>query len=379
MNEGKDMKARVGIATGGTREEAVAGALALVREDILEKTAGKVMIKPNFLSSTNPLASTQAGAVRPILELLKDADVDSVVIAEGGSRSTSHALDNFGYRGLAEEFVVEFLDLNHGGFSHSFDIVTSRGEKQTIRYADAAARADTLISVPVAKTHDTAVVTLSLKNMMGCLRRVHRPRMHGIRIGEVQSRAAEWFWNAIEGHPLVIKSFSGVVFTLVNQVRVLDTLRNRGESPGLLGQVRAMSENLVRLGRVLMPDIAVIDAFEAMEGDGPGSGGTPVPMRAAVAGTDPVACDTVMAYMMGFDVSDIGYLCLAGERGLGTTDLERIECVGEKPERLVVKFKPHRNFPVQRRWRERWGEWSGKPGVTEWESRRSPSPAAGSS
>jgi len=358
MVEGKDKKPRVGIATGGTREEAVAGALALVRDDILEKTTGRVMVKPNFLSSTNPLASTQAGAVRPILELLREADMDSVVVAEGGSRSTFQALDNFGYRGLAEEFGVEFLDLNHGGFSHSFEIITAKGGKQAAWYADAAAEAGTLISVPVAKTHDTAVVTLSLKNMMGCLRRVHRPRMHGIRIGEVQSRAAEWFWNAIEGHPLVIKSFSGVVFTLVNHMRAVDAVRNRGKSPGLLGQVRAMSENLVRLGRVLMPDIAVIDAFEAMEG----GGGTPVPMKAAVAGTDPVACDTVMAYMMGFDVSDIGYLYLAGERGLGTADLGRIECVGENPERLAMKFRPHRNFPVQRRWREEWREWLKEPG-----------------
>ena len=103
-----------------------------------------------------------------------------------------------------------------------------------------------------------------------------------------------------------------------------------------------------------MPDVAVIDAFEAMEGEGPGSSGTLVKMGIAVAGTDPVACDAVMAYMMGFDPLSIGFLCLAHERGLGVADLEKIEFVGEDPARHVRRFKPHSNYPVQLRWREAW-------------------------
>ena len=105
-----------------------------------------------------------------------------------------------------------------------------------------------------------------------------------------------------------------------------------------------------------MPDIAVIDAFDAMEGDGPGSTGTPVDMKIAVAGTDPVACDAVMASMMGFDPLSVGHLYLANEHGLGVADLDKIECVGEDINLHTRRFKPHSNYPVQKRWREAWSD-----------------------
>ncbi len=354
-NRLETMTTRVSIATAATREDTVRRALAPVRDDILAKVRGRVIIKPNFLSSVNPLASTQPGAVRPVLELLREGGVDmaNVHLAEGGSRSTMQAVEHFGYRPLLEEFGVTCVDLNHGSFSRSLDLVTTRWETHTAEYADFAAEADTVISVAAAKTHDSAVVTLSLKNMMGCLRRVHRPRMHGIAIGSLTSRAAEWFWNAIEGRPLVIKSFSGAVFTAAKFARS-HGFHSRGAPPGLLGQVAALAENLRRLAGVLMPDVAVIDAFEAMEGDGPGTAGVPARMNCAVAGTDPIACDTVMARLMGFDTADIGYLTLAGEFGLGTTDPEHIEIMGDDPETLRRPVRPHTNFPVQRRWREAW-------------------------
>lgn len=102
-----------------------------------------------------------------------------------------------------------------------------------------------------------------------------------------------------------------------------------------------------------MPDIAVIDGFEAMEGQGPG-GGTGVRMGIAVASIDPIACDAVMAYMMGFDPMTIGYLALAQEYGLGISDLKKIEIIGESPSSHVRKLKPHSNYPVQMKWREAW-------------------------
>jgi len=356
MNNETNQIPIVGVATGSTRSKAVANALALVRDDILSRVGGTVLIKPNFLSSTCERASTQADAVRPVLELLRDSKAKHVEIAEGGSRSTGLALDNFGYRGFEQEFDVSFVDLNREPFTRSFNILATDGSLQKTQYADRVAKAGTVISIPVAKTHDTAMVTLSIKNMMGCLRRVHRPRMHGIRIGDTIAGAAERVWNVAEGHPAVIKSFSGAVFTIVNNLRGLDTLVSRGKRTGLARQAGAMAENICRLAAVLMPDIAVIDAFEAMEGNGPGSAGTPVDMRVAVAGIDPVACDAVMAFMMGFDPMTVGYLVLAHERGLGTAEMDEIQILGEDPACLARHFRPHRNHDVQRRWREVWGE-----------------------
>ena len=362
MNKTDKKKPRVAVATGRTREEAVGKALSLVGDDILAKLKDRVIIKPNFLSSVNPTASTQAGAVQPVIELLQQSGAATICVAEGGSRSTMLAFDNFGYRELAQKYNIEFADLNHNGFSHSFDIISSKRERQTVEYTDFITETDTIISVPVAKTHDTAGVTLSVKNMMGCLRRVHRPRMHGFKIGKVTSRAGEFVWNTLEGHPFVVKSFSGIVFGLARIFRPHNSHTTGHWRHGLLQQVGAMSENLARLGVVLMPDVAVIDAFEAMEGEGPGSSGTPVEMKAAVAGTDPVACDAVMAFMMGFDPLDIGYLTLMDERGLGVVDMDKIDIAGDDPSLLTRKFKPHSNYPVQKRWREAWSSKQPKNG-----------------
>ena len=348
-------KPRVAVASGETREKTVRKALDLVRDDICAKITGHVLVKPNFLSSVRHPAATQAGAVKPVLEFLRDngTDLGSVVIGEGASRSTRQAFDNFGYRKLAREFGVELIDLNHDTFSRTFEIVTETRGSFTIDYCDRAAHSDTIISVAVAKTHDVAVATLSLKNMMGCVKRVKRPRMHGIQIGTLSESAGEVLWNIIEDFSWVIKIVSAGIFRIIHLQRKLETRIHGGASPGLLSQVRALSENICRLGKVLMPHIAVIDAFEAMEGEGPG-GGTPVEMKVAVAGTDPVSCDAVMAYMMGFDPLSIGYLCLAHERGLGIADLEHIECVGENPADHLRRFKPHSNFPIQLKWREAW-------------------------
>ncbi|MFA6472066.1 MAG: DUF362 domain-containing protein, partial [Candidatus Latescibacterota bacterium] len=277
MKQNEPVKPRVAIACGGTREEAVGNALNLVREDILKKVRGLVLVKPNFLSSVTKLASTQSGAVRPVLELLHDSNAERVIVGEGGSRSTSQAFDRFGYRELTGEFEVELIDLNRDTFSNTIEIYTDSGGRHTVEFSDLAGRADTLISVAVAKTHDAGMVTLSVKNMMGCLKRVKRPRMHGLQIGDFAERKGEALWNIIEDHSWVIKLFSGVMFRVMHLTQIIEKKISGGEMPGLLSQCRAISENVAILGNVLMPDIAVIDAFQSMEGEGPG-GGSPVDM-----------------------------------------------------------------------------------------------------
>ena len=345
-------KPRVAVAKGATRQEAVRNALELVREDITVRVRGDVLIKPNFLSSTNPLSSTQADAVFPVIEFLDRSAMDSLFIAEGAARSTRTAYKNFGYEDLVNKFGnIKLIDLNKDIFTKEFEVVTQTRGVQIIQFGDIPAAADTIISVAVAKTHDFATVTASLKNMMGCLRRIHRPRMHGIELGPVIEYAGESLWNILDEYSLGMQMATGLVFGALHMSRYIQKKKHHGTMPGYVSQVRALSENLFRLGRVLMPDIAVIDAFDAMEGEGPGSG-TAVRMGIAVAGTEPVACDAVMTYMMGFDPLSIGYLSLVNDSGIGCADLMNIETVGEDPSAHVKHIKPHSNYPLQMKWRE---------------------------
>ena len=160
-------------------------------------------------------------------------------------------------------------------------------------------------------------------------------------------------WDRLDDHPLGMKFVMGMVFGAVRLARHAQKRGGGSMNQGLLSQIRALAENLNRMGRVLMPDIAVIDGFVAMEGEGPG-GGTPVSMKFAVAGTDPIACDALAAYLMGFDPLSVGYLAIADESGLGVADLSQIDVLGETPESLRHPVRRHSNDAAHMRWREAW-------------------------
>jgi uncharacterized protein (DUF362 family) len=108
--------------------------------------------------------------------------------------------------------------------------------------------------------------------------------------------------------------------------------------------------NLALLAPHVKPHLAVIDAFEAMEGDGP-TEGTPVPLHLALASTDALAADLTGAALMGFDPSEIGYLHYCTLMGLGASSLDQIDVVGDAPwQKVAQSFRPHATYQRQRRW-----------------------------
>ena len=52
-----------------------------------------------------------------------------------------------------------------------------------------------------------------------------------------------------------------------------------------------------------------------------------------LAGEDAVATDAVVAHLMGFNPWDMEFLHMAAQRGLGTMDWEKIDPVGDDPDR----------------------------------------------
>ena len=63
--------ARVGLAHKDSRRENVFAALDLVRQEVVAKLGRQVMLKPNFLSSKNQLASTHVDAIRGAIDFLQ--------------------------------------------------------------------------------------------------------------------------------------------------------------------------------------------------------------------------------------------------------------------------------------------------------------------
>ncbi len=84
----------------------------------------------------------------------------------------------------------------------------------------------------------------------------------------------------------------------------------QGYKPGMKISMRKdliLHYNLFQLTQIVYPDLGVVDAFTAMEGNGP-IDGTPVDTRLALASVDPLALDTVGTKIMGFDPTQIPYM-----------------------------------------------------------------------
>ena len=292
-----DMRPTVALVKSKSHYNGVYEALSLIEKQIREGLEGKrrVLVKPNFVSTSQQLSATHVDAVRAVLDVISKYYSGSIIIGEGPALSSlKEGLTNFGYLSLKEEYNVEFVDLNEDDYIEleGFD---SQLRPLKLRMSRTLVESDYRISVALPKTHNCVITTLSIKNM--------------------------------------------VVGGLV-----------RGEKGRIHQGYKAINLNIARLAKHVMPDLGVIDGFVGMQGRGPVSG-DPVNLRAAAASTYPVSLDAVMSRIMGFNPLDIGYLYYLDKWGVGIADLEKIEIVGRSLDELTRKFKPHPNYQEMLDWR----------------------------
>lgn len=234
----------------------------------------KVLIKPNICggirgkkgSFTNPqiLAST--------IRLLKDTGA-SVTVGEADAYCR---LDEgiLTASGITQE-GIEVTNLSKGDF---VEVDVPKGvclKRFTINKL--VATADVIISMPVMKTHNRAVVSLGMKNMFGILpnkKMIYHPKLDQV---------------------------------------------------------------IVDVCSVFPPNLTITDASTAMEGQGPFDG-EPVELGLIIAGNNVVSTDAIAASIMGIDPASIGHLRHAFERGLGLLDTEKIEIIGNSIERVKRPF-----------------------------------------
>jgi uncharacterized protein (DUF362 family) len=107
---------------------------------------------------------------------------------------------------------------------------------------------------------------------------------------------------------------------------------------------------LARLAGRARPDLAVIDGFEGMEGDGP-TRGDPVYPGIGIASIDALAADRVACEIMGVNFHDVGYLHYCAEQGMGEAELNKIEVLGERLSDCIRPFKLHRSVNEQYAWK----------------------------
>lgn len=330
-------KARVALVKGDDRYRNVSGALNLLDDDVDLRGRNLVLIKVNFVSTVNQLASTHVDAVRAVLDFIRNRKGygGPIVVAEGAALSdTYEGFRNFGYLPLVEEYDVLLMDLNRDEWVE-VELLDGRLRPMKLRVARTVVESDFRVSVGPPKTHDTVVVTLSLKNIaVGSL----------IRDQSRRSEAMGWLRKVTPSWVSESALYERLKASVANAI-------NRNDKVAIHQGYPAINLNLCRLAHFVAPHLAVLDGYEAMEGNGP-TAGTPVPWRIAIAGTDFLAVDSLTAYLMGFDPEQIGYLHYCKLAGLGVGDLDRIEVVGNaSPEEVRRPFKPHSSYRRQLNWR----------------------------
>lgn len=301
----------VSVVPGDTRRQMVYDALEAIDFKIAPALAIKkyVLIKPNLVSVTTPLACTHPDALRGILDYLAPRFTGPVVIAESSADDTWTGFHNMQYTDVANEYPslnISLVDLNDEGQYQLLQIVDADLHAQTVRVAARLFDPDAfLLSSAMMKTHDTVVATLSVKNLaMGA-------PLH-------QKPGDQTTWN---DKRLFHQGFRQSHYDMFLTAQKLSA--NWGA--------------------------AVIDGYDGMEGDGPVSG-TAVPSRVALASADPVAADRVGLELMGVNPDWTGYLKYCGQAGIGQFDLSQIQILGPDLGGLKRTYRLHDTVQSQLSW-----------------------------
>lgn len=270
----------VAIVKGTDPVESTVKALGMIGSDVdAVLSQGKpILVKPNYLNSKAPSTgiTTDGRVVEGVVKFLRERRVRDVVVGEGsGFGDTFEAFRVAGVDVVAERYGVKLVDLNRDEFVEVYP--SNPLSLKKVKVAKTVVES-VIISVPKLKLHRIAGVTLSLKNMMGAL-----------------------------------------------------------ASKGVMHAGLSLNENIADLASVLKPSVSVIDGIIA--GEGHENSGNPVEMNLVIAGTDPVAVDSVGAAVMGVSPDCVKHLVLAEKKGLGTCRLEQITVVGEPIEQVQRKFR----------------------------------------
>jgi len=332
-------RAKVALVQGQSRRGNIAAALESIAHQVRLDTVRQVLVKPNFVSVNRQLAATHVDAVRTVLDFVRARYDGPVVVAEGAAMSSTwEGFRNYGYEPLVEEYGIELVDLNADD-TVPVQVYDRRLRPLTVYLARTAVEAGYRISVSPPKTHDTVIVTLSIKNMvMGALVNPQAVRHSGGMPGLAQRLAGlapKWMWQ------------SG----LAEWGKGTFLGRPGGSSKMAMHQgFPVINLNLALVAPRVWPHLAVIDGWQGMEGEGPGAGDA-VDWRVALAGSDPLAVDVFTAHLMGFDPEQVGYLHYCRRLGLGEGELGRIEVVGNvAPEEVWRSFAPSPTHQRQLTW-----------------------------
>ncbi|MBW8015272.1 MAG: DUF362 domain-containing protein [Planctomycetes bacterium] len=248
---------------------------ALSNIDLSPAKGKRVLLKPNAGrdAAAETGATTHPHVVAAAIDAFREAGAD---VAIGESPITGvkalEAFESTGIADVARQRNCLLIDMDVRPF---VPVEVPEGVAiKSLKLCREVTEYDIVVSIPVMKTHMHTGVTLSVKNMKGCL----------------------WRRSKVDLH-------------MLPQIDGID------EKP--------LDIAIADMTSVLRPHLSIIDGTIGMEGLGPGAG-TPKPLGVVVVGVDAFAADSIACEIMGISAGDIPHLKMAADRGYGVIDLDKI-------------------------------------------------------
>ncbi len=265
---------------------------ALAQFNLAPVSGRRVLLKPNIgrIASPDSGVVTNPQVVAAAIDAFRAAGAAEVAVGESpitGIR-TEEAFEQSGIAAVARERNCRCIDMDR---RDPLELAVHEGTAiSKLKVCADLFDYDIIVSIPVMKTHMHTVVTLSVKNMKGCL----------------------WRRSKVDLHMLPRLPFSSD---------------------------KSLNIAIADMASVLRPHLAIIDGTVGMEGLGP-SAGEPKPLDLVIAGDDAVAADSIACTLMGIDPKTVPHLRIIGERGYGSLDTETFSITTPDWHSLRSTFAP---------------------------------------
>jgi uncharacterized protein (DUF362 family) len=206
---------------------------------------------------------------------------------------------------LKDEYDVEFYNLSNDNYS-TVNLLDSDIQPMPIMTSNLLLDPNTyVISAAVMKTHNLAVVTLGLKNIV-----LAAPMNFGSGKNE----------------------------------------RGKLHTEPMIKDPRYFNYNSFLMSQYAYPDLVIIDGFVGMEGKGP-LFGDPIEVGVAIASTDCIAADRIGTEVMGHDFNSVGHLVHCANAKMGEGDITKINLLGDKIVDCKKNFRKTDDYEKIIRWK----------------------------
>ena len=272
---------------------------ALRRMDLSPVVKKRILLKPNAGRMVDPCkgVNTHPEVVAAAIDVFREAGAE-VAIGESPITGvkTLEAFAQCGIQAIADKRNCPLIDMDARKY---VPVEIPNGIAiQQIKVCPEILEYDIIVSLPVMKMHMHTGVTLSVKNMKGCL----------------------WRRSKVDLH--MLPKIEGI-------------------------QEKTLNVAIVDMASVLRPHLSIIDGTIGMEGLGP-SAGNAKELGAIVVSAEPFAADAVACELMGTSARDIPHLRMGADRGFGIIDLDRIAVSPENWRDAARPFAlPPKNLSIE--------------------------------